>query len=322
MRLIFILLCWTGALLVTVSKLPPFRHKYHVIMTRMTWLQAQNYCRVNYKDLATIESSDDWERLTKEVKRVKLTDRAWVGLYNDIDSWRWSLDDLPLKNITLRNWGLGEPNNVNGDQSCVYINIFGRWIDYACTGTKHVICFDASNTGPDRFVAVPSPLMTWTEAQSYCRTFHTDLASALNQADNDLLHRLASGQGPSWFGLFRDTWKWSDGTIPTNLLWDLGQPNNFYKDEDCGDFFWGALTDRQCSELYYVICHTLLPVKERQVMTLQVKSDGSVLDPAVQSAILEQIKKKLKENGVMENTTVSWRVRPDGQIFHNKKDDL
>lgn len=64
---------------------------------------------------------------------------------NDIDSWPWSLDDLPLKNITLRKWGLGEPNNANGDQSCVYISILGRWIDYACTDTRRVICFDGES---------------------------------------------------------------------------------------------------------------------------------------------------------------------------------
>ncbi|KAF4071327.1 hypothetical protein AMELA_G00271920 [Ameiurus melas] len=59
-----------------------------------------------------------------------------------------------------------------------------------------------------------------------------------------------------------------------------------------------------------------------QIMRLQVKSDGSVFDPAVQSSILDQIKQKLKENGMLENTTVTWKVQPDGNIFHKKRDDL
>ncbi|KAF7686796.1 hypothetical protein HF521_015189 [Silurus meridionalis] len=57
----------------------------------------------------------------------------------------------------------------------------------------------------------------------------------------------------------------------------------------------------------------------RQTVKLQVKSDGSVFDPAVQSSILDQIKQKLKENGMLENTTVTWAVQPDGNIFHKKK---
>ncbi|KAK2865878.1 hypothetical protein Q7C36_001934 [Tachysurus vachellii] len=59
-----------------------------------------------------------------------------------------------------------------------------------------------------------------------------------------------------------------------------------------------------------------------QTMRLQVKSDGSVFDPAVQSSILEQMKQKLKEHGMLENTTVTWRVQPDGNIFKKKKGDL
>ncbi|XP_047665740.1 C-type lectin lectoxin-Enh6-like [Tachysurus fulvidraco] len=164
--------------------------------------------------------------------------------------------------------------------------------------------------------------MSWTEAQTYCRTFHTDLASALNQTDNDLLQQIARDQGASWIGLFRDTWKWSDGTEPTNLLWDSGQPNNYYRNEDCGDLYRRSFTDRDCTETYYSICHTLVPVKERQVMRLQVKSDGRVFDPDVQSSILEQINKKLEENGMMENITVMWRVQPDGNIFKKKNKDL
>ncbi|KAG7314237.1 hypothetical protein KOW79_022733 [Hemibagrus wyckioides] len=75
--------------------------------------------------------------------------------------------------------------------------------------------------------------------------------------------------------------------------------------------------------LFLLLCLTVLPVREQQILRLQVKSDGSVLDPAVQSSILEQIKQKLAEKGMLENTTVTWRVQTDGNIFQKKnKDDL
>lgn len=99
-----------------------------------------------YNDLATIESTDDWKRLTKVLARVYPTERAWIGLYNDVDSWRWSLDDLPLKNITLRKWASGEPNNANGDQSCVYMNYLGKWFDDTCIDIKLVICLNGEST--------------------------------------------------------------------------------------------------------------------------------------------------------------------------------
>ncbi|KAG7314249.1 hypothetical protein KOW79_022745 [Hemibagrus wyckioides] len=72
----------------------------------------------------------------------------------------------------------------------------------------------------------------------------------------------------------------------------------------------------------FLLTITVPPVREQQIVRLQVKSDGSVLDPAVQLFILELMKQKLVENGVL-NTTVTWRVQPDGTIFHKKKrDDL
>ncbi|KAG7314244.1 hypothetical protein KOW79_022740 [Hemibagrus wyckioides] len=73
--------------------------------------------------------------------------------------------------------------------------------------------------------------------------------------------------------------------------------------------------------MYYFFCHTILPVREQQIVRLQVKSDGSVLDPAVQSSILEQMKQKLEEYGMLENTTLTWQVQPDENIFQ-KNDDL
>ncbi|KAF5899452.1 macrophage mannose receptor 1-like isoform X6, partial [Clarias magur] len=92
------------------------------------------------------------------------------------------------------------------------------------------------NSGAARFVGVTSPLMNWTEAQYYCRTFHTDLASALTQDDNNALQQVVINQGESWIGLFRYTWKWIDETNATNLPWRPGLPNNSYSENNCGTF--------------------------------------------------------------------------------------
>lgn len=114
--------------------------------------------------------------------------------------------------------------------------------------------FTASNSVAARFVGVSSTPMNWTAAQTYCRKFHTDLASSLNQGDNDLLAQVASVQGPSWFGLYRDTWKWLNGTVATNILWGPGQPDNNYTQENCGAIYNNVIIDENCSSLNYFFC--------------------------------------------------------------------
>ncbi|XP_075946606.1 uncharacterized protein LOC142948447 [Anarhichas minor] len=53
--------------------------------------------------------------------------------------------------------------------------------------------------------------MTWTEAQSYCREHHTDLASVRNMEEIQKVQNLVP-YGDVWIGLSRDGWKWSDGS--------------------------------------------------------------------------------------------------------------
>ncbi|XP_053533567.1 putative C-type lectin domain family 20 member A isoform X2 [Ictalurus punctatus] len=285
------------------------------MMTPVTWPVAQNYCRVMYTDLATILSDTDWLRFEKEAASKGLATSAWVGLYNDINSWRWSLNHLPLKNVTYTKWRTGQPDNRLGKQACVLIGYYNSWWDEPCTQLRPFICYNANFSGAARFIGIRSPLLTWPQAQTYCRTHHTDLASSLNSSDNDMLVQVKNIQGYSWIGLYRDTWKWSDGTNASNIPWAPGQPNNYWGRENCAVVNNGLFYDVRCTNLNYFFCHTIYPARS-QIMRLQVKSDGSVFDPAVQSSILDQIKQKLEEKGMLENTTVTWKVQPDGNIFH------
>ncbi|XP_058252482.1 ladderlectin-like isoform X2 [Hemibagrus wyckioides] len=207
MKAYLFLLTFIGIVPATLSLLRPVGHKYYVIKTKVTWPVAQNYCRETYADMATVESALDWLRLREEVAREGLTDIAWVGLYNDIDTWRWSINNVPLKHGYVL-WGSAQPDNTGGHQACGVTGPLGYWWDYSC------------------------------------------------------------------------------------------------------------------GNLYPFICYNAHPVRERQILRLQVKSDLSIFDSDVQSAILELVKQKLTENGMMENTTVTWRVKSNGEIFHKKKTDL
>lgn len=118
-------------------------HKYHLIMTPMTWSAAKNYCRETYDDLAVIQSVNNWFRIVAEAWRKFMIFPAWIGLYNNVDSWRWSYNDLPLKNITLSNWYFTELNN--GDEACGAIDFSGYWFDVQCTYLKSFICYNCES---------------------------------------------------------------------------------------------------------------------------------------------------------------------------------
>ncbi|XP_060773194.1 macrophage mannose receptor 1-like [Neoarius graeffei] len=321
---LFFLLCLTGLLSISVSILQTVPHSYDLIMTQMTWPDAQKYCRVMYDDLATILSITDWIRFKNEAASKGLRNFAWVGLYSDIYNWRWSLNDLPLKNVPFSNWYPGQPDNYYRNELCTIIAGYNQWYDIQCTTIRAFICYNANFSGAAKFIGINSPRLTWPEAQAYCRTHHTDLASSLNSSDNDMLVKIKIAQGDSWIGLYRDmeTWKWTDGTSASNIPWQPGQPNNYYGRENCAMLYTsnGLFQDDPCTTQRYFFCHTSHPTR-RHIVRLQVKSDGSVLDPAEQSYVLEQIKQKLKDSVMLENTTVTWTVQPDGTIFHKKKKD-
>ncbi|XP_027004172.2 uncharacterized protein LOC113643923 [Tachysurus fulvidraco] len=313
MKLNLLLLCLIGIVPITLSSVP---HAYHLIQTPMTHSGAQNYCRTVYNDLDAIESVNDWLRIAAEALRHFMIFPAWIGLYNNVDDWLWSYTDLPLKNTTLINWQ-SEP--ASGFAKCAAIQWTGYWVDLPCTDLKPFICYDSRIIGGGRFISYPLPLLNWFGAQAFCRTFHTDLASATNSMDNNALKNKVIIFTSFWFGLYRGTWTWIDGTKASNIPWALFQPDNLFGTQNCGVFALGLISDETCTNQYAFYCHSTPPVKHQQIVRLQVKTDGSVLD---QSSILEKVKQKMKENGMaMENITVNWRLQSDGNIFNKENKD-
>ncbi|KAI5087810.1 L-selectin-like isoform X2 [Silurus meridionalis] len=169
--------------------------------------------------------------------------------------------------------------------------------------------FIAQFSGAARFIGISSKV-TWPAAQAYCRTYHTDLASSLNNIDNNMIWQVRDIQGDSWFGLYRDTWKWSDGTNALNTPWASGQPDNYGGNENCAVVYNGNFYDTSCSTQFYFFCHTIPPVRQRQIVRLQVKSDGSVFDSAAQSSILEQVSSYWFPGGLVVRMRRSHRCGP------------
>lgn len=115
--------------------------------------------------------------------------------------------------------------------------------------------FHSTATSSDKFIGI-STVMSWPEAQVYCRQHHTDLATSNSVTDNSLLTELVKGQWSAWFGLFRDTWKWSDQSNASSIDWMLGSPNNLEGNNNCGMFTVGYIVDAPCFNPLPFFCHT------------------------------------------------------------------
>ncbi|XP_034166734.1 C-type mannose receptor 2-like isoform X2 [Pangasianodon hypophthalmus] len=243
---LFILLFLTGVFPL-VQSVP---QRYYLIQQGKTWSDAQAYCRINHNDLAIIESNDNMVQLQNEAQRQQFSSSAWIGMYNEINSWRWSLGNEILGSMT--DWPKGQPNNKNGHQECAAISPWG-WDDRPCTFTLPFVCFDDSKADSQRYIYI-SNLVTWPEAQSYCRHHHTDLASARDAKENLLIQALVPEW--TWFGLFRDSWKWTDQTNISTISWMSGKPDNALGNENCGYLYNSQAADAQCSDIMPFFCYS------------------------------------------------------------------
>lgn len=125
----------TGAVPLVLS----VAREYYLIQQEKNWNDAQAYCQAKHTDMAIINDNYDMIQLQNEIQRKQFSSKAWIGLYNDINSWRWSMGNEPLGNVTQ--WGAGKPNNQNGNRECGAINGLA-WMDSVCSYLFTFICFD------------------------------------------------------------------------------------------------------------------------------------------------------------------------------------
>lgn len=111
--------------------------QYVLIQEQRTWDEAQAYCRQNFIDLATVQSNEDLTNLQEAIQPA-LTSLTWTGLYNDVNSWRWSYKD---ENVTFDNWISGQPNNKFLHQECVALDPY-KWNDHLCSENFQFFCFN------------------------------------------------------------------------------------------------------------------------------------------------------------------------------------
>nr|XP_055057051.1 secretory phospholipase A2 receptor-like [Misgurnus anguillicaudatus] len=288
---LFVLLLLLG-LLCSASGLP---RKYHYISKYMTWTDAQSYCRATYTDLATADSMDDVNMMIKTVDSGYIGS-VWIGLQRATQSqWVWSNGDDTLKQYN--NWGDKNPSGTN--PYAFFAN--GYWYNFVPWSDRMLFACYNESIGNIKIIQWDS----WRGAQSYCRQYYTDLAIIRSAAENDQLYA-DFGNGPwVWFGLFLDSWQWSDQWNRFFRYWADGYPTQF---GDCAAFSTsdsGKWVHYSCDQLHQFICYEDMTLRERQMIRLKLSCDGkcNMNDPSLQSATMNESEDLQLHANSMTNST-------------------
>ncbi|XP_043952848.1 C-type mannose receptor 2-like [Gambusia affinis] len=215
-------------------------YQYLYINQNKNWTEAQQYCREKHTDLVTVTNMKDMERLIS----VSLGDikEAWIGLYDQTKAektWHWSLPGVKF-NESETNWAPNEPNNLPSEvQNCGVTwnsgSYYLKWGDYSCNGKQNFLCYN-ENDSSQKYHLI-NEAKNWTEAQSYCREKHTDLISGWKQLQDEevknKLHLMTANSENIFIGLFRDTWRWSDGSVSSFRHWNLQFNNQIINSGQC-----------------------------------------------------------------------------------------
>ncbi|XP_043954170.1 C-type mannose receptor 2-like [Gambusia affinis] len=196
-------------------------YQFHYIKEEKIWTEAQQYCREKHTDLATVTNMKDMERLKISAGGQS---GAWIGLISKPEfnrTWYWSLTGVEF-NENETNWKSGEQQTNK-------------------THKYHLI----------------EEEKTWQEAQSYCREKHTDLISGTKQLEDEELKKLINSNYQPYIGLFRDNWRWSDGSSFSFRHWNNELNNQQQNSDQCaatgGD--GGRWTTDSCNAGKHFICY-------------------------------------------------------------------
>ncbi|XP_034083579.1 C-type mannose receptor 2-like isoform X2 [Gymnodraco acuticeps] len=264
--------------------------QYHFVSEAKTMSEAQRYCREKHTDLATVDSMEVVKLLNDMAGQYKQS--AWIGLHDDRDTRRWSMSDPSFYGpgeTEFRRWRTGEPSNGQNYQ-CTLLNS-GTWFNYDCNHALQAICFDV--TGPNATFVITKSSMNWTEAQSYCREHHTDLASVRNLTENQQIVELVHGGYYYWIGLYRDSWKWSDGSNSSFKYWKVNEPN-YSASKVCVAAAFnnsGKWEDADCGVEKPFICYGPVVPVSMQVIKVRVQKPNGVdlNDQAFLDAMLVEV---------------------------------
>lgn len=120
-----------------------FENIYFLVEEAKTWAEALEYCREKYTNLVSIHNMEELNKLVAIVGRY-YNGHIWVGLYDDIDSWKWSLETegyYSNGNNEFRMWRPGDADNSGGYKNCVQLGNDGLWNAVSCESHQKFVCY-------------------------------------------------------------------------------------------------------------------------------------------------------------------------------------
>ncbi|XP_067367510.1 putative C-type lectin domain family 20 member A [Channa argus] len=280
---------------------------YHYVNMKKTWIDAQQYCRVYYSDLATFETINDISFPKPDFSYSW----AWIGLQddpnswkynmgNDSNSWRWSATGEPSK-TGFQAWNFvgGDPNSSGGQEKCAMMST-GKWHDVPCQDLKSFVCFNVTN-----YVFI-STSATWNSAQTYCRQNYKDFPTIENNAENSAMYSAKPSATEVWIGLYRVPWAWSDKSQSSFRSWLSGQPDNSNGKEFCAaENPSHMFADLDCATKIPFVCHQVL--KLRTTLRMKIQTEAEITSPVNNAQILQQLGAVLKSQG-WRDVILQWKI--------------
>ncbi|XP_055358879.1 macrophage mannose receptor 1-like isoform X1 [Betta splendens] len=297
-----------GCSLSSYSQVPLRTYTY--VNKQMTWAGAQQYCRANYDDLATITSSKEMSSPAFAYSQV------WIGLHddpnawmynmgNESNSWRWSATG-ETSPTGYKNWSAGQPNNKDGHETCVVMNPNGQWDDVICAQLNPFVCYNVTNQNQTMYVFIANNF-TWNSAQAYCRQYYTDLTTINYSDDNAAVYSAKPQAQLVWIGLYRVSYTWSDNSPSTYRSWYYLSPNNYKFAEFCALMSINNWDDSPCGSAFNFVCERVS--KQKTMMRMKIKTDADLTNSVINAQILQQLGAKLSIQG-WTGFDLHWNIKP------------
>ncbi|XP_037387125.1 collectin-12-like [Pygocentrus nattereri] len=153
--------------------------------------------------------------------------------------------------------------------------------------------------------------------KDYCRKHYTDLAPIHNEQEHQRVSDLLGSVEYAWIGLFLDNWKWSDQRSTSFRYWKAGQPWSPTGNANCVAMVttWtGQWVDTLCDAKLPFMCYKA-PRQRIVKLTMTPNGEKDLNDPAMKTAILSLIEKKLRTQEGGNDATLRWREK-SGKVFH------
>lgn len=144
------------------------QRKHIFVDLRLSWSDAQQYCRQHHVDLSVLASPEENQNL-KEAAEKSVYGAFWIGLERTEHPGRWQWTNK--ETLSFDNWGF-----KSYILKCVSM-VNGQWYSSFCTMELPFFCFEWEQA------LILGKEKSWEVALSHCRSHYTDLPSLLSEGE-------------------------------------------------------------------------------------------------------------------------------------------